>query len=109
MATVLYTDGSTSQLTFRNPDTWWPIEQDFCFDDFLFRASGPLPPRIDLRTGKTRLLDLATFKGQGRPVPGGAATLLHLPLHLDRTLASLKVECSLYGVVIGLIAATIGR
>lgn len=109
MATVLYTDGSTSQLTLRNPDTWWPIEQDFCFDDFLFSASGPLPPRIDLRTGKTRLLDLATFKGQGRPVPGGAATLLHLPLHPDRTLASFKVECSLYGVVIGLIAATIGR
>lgn len=107
--TVLYTDGSTSVLTLRNPDTWWPIEQDYFLDDYLFRASGPLPPRVDLRTGKTRILDVASFKGQGRAVPGGAATLLHLPLHPDRTLASLGIECSLYGVVIGLIAATLGR
>ena len=107
--TVLYTDGSTSVLTLRNPHTWWPIEQDYFLDDYLFRASAPLPPRIDLRTGKTRILDLATFKGQGRPIPGGAATLLHLPLHSDRTLASLTVECSLYGVVIGLLAATLAR
>ena len=107
--TVLYTDGSTSTLALRNPDTWWPIEQDYFFDDFLFRASGPIPPRIDLRTGKTRLFDLATFKGQGRAVPGGAATLLHLQLHPDRTLASLQVECSLYGVVLALLAATLGR
>ncbi len=107
--TVLYTDGSTSVLTLRNPDTWWPIEQDYLLDDYLFRTSAPLPPRIDLRTGKTRILDLATFKGQGGPVPGGAATLLHLPLHPDRTLASLSVECTLYGVVIGLLAATLGR
>ena len=108
-ATVLYTDGTTATLTLRNPDTWWPIEQDYLFDDYLFRASGPLPPRVDLRTGKTRLLDLATSKGQGGPVPGGAATLLHLPLDPDRTLASLEVECSLYGVVLGLLAATLGR
>ncbi len=107
--TVLYTDGSTSVLTLRNADTWWPVEQDYLFDDFLFRASGPLPPRIDLRSGKTRILDLATFKGQGRPVPGGAATLLHLPLHPDRTLSALQVECTLYGVVLGLISATLGR
>ncbi len=107
--TVLYTDGTTSVLTLRNPDTWWPIEQDYLFDDYLFRASGPLPPRVDLRTGKTRMLDLATFKGQGRTVPGGAATLLHLPLHPDRNLASLRIECSLYGVVIAVLAATLGR
>lgn len=109
VATVLYTDGTTATLTLRAPDTWWPIEQDYLFDDYLFRSSGPLPPRIDLRTGKTRLLDLATSKGQGGLVPGGAATLLHLPLDPDRTLASLQVECSLYGVVLGLVAATLGR
>ncbi len=107
--TVLYTDGSTSVLTLRNPDTWWPIEQDYLFDDYLFRPSGPLPPRIDLRTGKTRLLDSATYKGQGGAVPGGAATLLHLALYPHRTLASVQLECSLYGVIIGLLAVTLRR
>jgi len=109
VVTVLYADGFTSYLTLRNPDTWWPIEQDYFFDDYLFRASGVLPPRVDLRTGETRILDLATFKGQGRVVAGSSATLLHLPLHADRILASLRIECNLYGVVVGLLAATLGR
>lgn len=108
--TVLYTDGSTSLLNLRSPDTWWPIEQDLPIDHLLTHASAPPPPRIDLRTGKTRILDLTASTAQrGGPVPGGAANLLHLPLHPDRTLASLQLECTLYGVVLGLIAATLGR
>ncbi len=107
--TVLYTDGSTSVLNLRNPDTWWPIEQDYIFDNLIFRAPSPLPPRVDLRSGKTRLLNLTTSKSPAPNVPGGAATLLHLPLHPDRNLASLRVECTLYGVVIGLLAATLRR
>ena len=64
---------------------------------------------MDLRTGKTRLLDAASFKGQGRAVPGGAATILYVPLDPRKDLASLKVEVSLYGIVIGLLAATVVR
>jgi hypothetical protein len=106
---VAYADGAPAQLSLRNPETWWPIEQDYLLDDYLFLDPAPLPPRVDLRTGKTRLLDAAGFKGQGRAVPGGAATILYVPLDPRKELASLKVEASLYGIVIGLLAATVVR
>jgi len=107
--TVAYLDGARAQLLLKSPETWWPIEQDYLLDDYLFLDEAPLPPRVDLRTGGTRLLDLASFKGNGRAVPGGAATILCLPLDPRKSLASLKVEASLYGVVVALLAATLVR
>jgi hypothetical protein len=106
---VAYTDGSKAQLSLKNPETWWPIEQDYLLDDYLFIDEAPLPPRVDLATGKTRLLRLDSFKGQGREVPGGAATILYLPLDARKDLASLKIEASLYGIVVALVAVTLAR
>jgi len=107
--TVAYTDGFQAQLSLKNPETWWPIEQDYLLDDYLFVNEAPLPPRVDLASGRTRLLDLASFKGQGREVPGGAASILYLPLDARKNLASLKVEASLYGIVVALLAVTLAR
>jgi hypothetical protein len=106
---VTYRDGTSAVLVLRNPETWWPIEQDYLLDDYLFVNSAPLPPRVDLRTGETRILDAAGFHGKGRTVPGGAATILHLPLDPAKELASLQVEVDLYGIVVGLLAATLAR
>ena len=107
--TVAYRDGSKAELPLRNPETWWPIEQDYLLDDYLAIDDAPLPPRVDLRTGQTRILDAATFKGKGRGVNGGAASILYLPLDSGRTLASMKLEASLYGIVIALLGATLMR
>jgi hypothetical protein len=107
--TVTYRDGSAAELILRNPETWWPIEQDYLLDDYLFVNSAPLPPRVDLRTGLTRTLDAVSFHGKGRTVPGGAATILHLPLDPAKELASLHIEVDLYGIVVGLMAATLAR
>ena len=109
--TVAYADGSLSRLPLLAPETWWPVERDYLTDDYLFRmdSARPLLPRVDLRSGKTRLLEHASFKGNGGPVPGGAATVLHLPLYADRELISVRVECSLYGVVVALLGVTLGR
>ena len=106
---VTYSDGSSATLPLRNPETWWPIEQDYLLDDFLFVNEAPLPPRVDLATGQTRVLDPVAFHGKGRTVPGGAATILHLPLDPAKTLASLEVQSDLYGIVIALLAATLVR
>ncbi len=106
---VHYSDGTTATLPLRNPETWWPIEQDYLLDDFLFVNDAPLPPRVDLATGQTRILDPVAFHGRGRTVPGGAATILHLPLDPAKTLASLEVKSELYGIVIALLAATLVR
>jgi hypothetical protein len=96
-------------LVLRNPETWWPIEQDYLLDDFLFVNSAPLPPRVSLRTGQTRILHAASFHGKGRAIPGGAATILHLALDPTKDLSSLQVEVDIYGIVVGLMAATLAR
>jgi hypothetical protein len=106
---VTYADGTTSRLALRNPETWWPIEQDYFIDDFQFRIDAPLPVRVDLKTGRVRVLDQASFKGQGRAVPGGAATVLELALDPQKELRSLTVRTLANEVVIGLMAATLQR
>jgi hypothetical protein len=57
---VTYADGSTARLALVNPETWWPIEQDYFIDDFQFRVDAPLPVRVDLKTGDVRVLDRET-------------------------------------------------
>ena len=106
---VTYRDGATARLPLENPVTWWPIEQDYFIDDFQFRRPGPLPPRVDLKTGEVRLLDPVQFKGQGRRIPGGAATVLSLPLAPDKELRSLTVRTLANDVVIGLMSVTLLR
>ncbi len=106
---VTYEDGTSARLVLRNPETWWPIEQDYLLDDYLFVNNAPLPPRVDLRTGTTRILNPASFHGKGRSVPGGAATILHLPLDPTKDLGTLKIEVELYGIVVALLAATFAR
>ncbi len=106
---VTYADGTTSRLALRNPETWWPIEQDYFTDDYQFRVDGPLPTRVDLKTGAVRVLDAAAFKGQGKVIPGGAATELELALDPEKELRSLTVRALANDVVIGLMAATLAR
>jgi hypothetical protein len=107
--TVTYADGSTERLALHNPTTWWPIDQDYFIDDFAFRRPEPIPPRVDLKTGMVRLLDLSEFKGKGGKVNGGAATVLDLPLREERELQSLTVRTLANEVVIGLMAVTLKR
>lgn len=106
---VRYADGSMEQLELINPENWWPIEQDYLIDDYQFYRPGALPPRLDLKTGRFRILDAASFKGRGREISGGAATLLDLPLDPGKMLAELSVEAVAYEPVIGLLAATLVR
>jgi hypothetical protein len=106
---VTYTDGSTERLALNNPVNWWPIDQDYFMDDYAFRRNEPIPPRVDLRTGDIRILDVAGFKGKGRKVPGGAATVLNLPLDPTKELKSLTVRALANEVVIGLMSVTLAR
>ncbi|MDB5325620.1 MAG: hypothetical protein JWM57_1189 [Phycisphaerales bacterium] len=105
---VIYEDGITERLALRNPDTWWPIEQDYFIDDYGFHLDGAMPPRIDLKTGRVRM------PGDKPPLTvkpgfGGAATVLSLPLDPKRTLKSLTVRALANEVVIGLMSVTLQR
>jgi hypothetical protein len=106
---VTYTDGTTCRLALNNPVNWWPIEQDYFIDDYAFRRPEPIPPRVDLKTGTVRVLDVNEFKGKGGAVPGGAATVLELPLNPAKELKSLTVRALANEVVIGLMAVTLER
>lgn len=106
---VTYRDGKVARLALENPTNWWPIDQDYFIDDFQFRRPGPLPPRIDLKTGRIRMLDEKTFKGKGCPISGGAATAISLPLDPGRELESFSVRAVANEVVIGLMSATLAR
>jgi hypothetical protein len=106
---VAYADGSTSRLALENPTTWWPIDEDYFIDNYQFRRPGPIPTRVDLKTGQVRTYTEAEFAGKGRMVPGGAATVLALALNPDKELKSLTIRALANEVVIGLMAVTLAR
>ncbi len=107
---VTYSDDATERLALNNPLNWWPIDQDYFIDDYQFHRDGPIPPRVDLKTGKVRLLDEDEFKGKARQgIPGGSATVLELPLDPGKTLKSLTVRTLCNDVVIRLMSVTLER
>ncbi|MDQ6785454.1 MAG: DUF4450 domain-containing protein [Acidobacteriota bacterium] len=106
---VKYADDSTEKLSLENPRNWWAVDQDYFIDDFAFKRPEAIPPRVDLVTGNVRVLDLANFKGKGKKVSGGAATVLDLPLDAGKNLKSLTVRALANEVVIGLMSVTLVR
>jgi hypothetical protein len=106
---IRYADGSTDRLALANPTTWWPIDQDYKMDDFSLAIDSALPPRVDLKTGTVRVLDAIKFRGEGRKVDGGAATVLDLALDSGKELRSVTVRTLANEVVIGLMSVTLVR
>jgi hypothetical protein len=106
---VSYADGSVEKLALENPTNWWPIEQDYFIDDFQFRRPEPIPMRVDLKTGRIRVIDVTAFKGRGGTVPGGAATVLRLALQSGKELKSMTVRALANEVVVGLMSVTLIR
>jgi hypothetical protein len=104
---VTYKDRTTQRLALHNPTNWWPIDQDYFIDDYAFRRPEPIPPRVDLKTGEVRILNIAKAKGLGGKIPGGAATVLEMPLDPRRELKSLTVRTLSNEVVIGLMSITL--
>jgi hypothetical protein len=102
---VTYTDGTRDTLALRNPETWWPIEKDYYVDGFAFALNKPRPVRVHLKTGQ--IVDAAQYNG--KEIPGGAATVLDLPLNGDKTLASICLKTIANDVVIGLMSVTLLR
>jgi len=102
---VDYADGTSERLALHNPNTWWPIEQDYLIDDYQFPLRGPVPPRVDLKTGTGRM----PSRGNGKEVIGGAATVLDLPLNREKELKALTLRTLTNDVVIGLMSVTLAR
>ncbi len=104
-----YADGSSDTLTLHSPTNWWPIDQDYFIDDFAYARPEPCPPRLDLKSGTFRMIETTAFRGKGGPVPGGAATVLDLPLDPRKELKSLTLKTTGNEVIIGLMSLTLAR
>ncbi|WP_018475368.1 DUF4450 domain-containing protein [Echinicola pacifica] len=110
---VHYKDGSRDSLSLRNPESWWPIEQDYYIDDYAYKMGVPRPFRVHLKTGKIsrkahdNYVAIDHFTEYG--IDGGAATVLDLPLDPKKELDYLEVKATTIEVVIGLMAVTLER
>lgn len=107
---VRYTDGSLDTLALRNPQNWWPIEQDYYVDGYAFTTGAPRPLRFYLKTGSTVQPEYITIKGfTNMGIDGGAATVIDLPLDASKELQSISVHSIANDVVIGLMGLTLVR
>ena len=107
---VHYEDATSDSLILKNPDTWWPIEQDYSYDNYAFQCSTPVPYRVHLQTGLiTRHFNqYQSIKGfTDLAIPGGAATVLDMPLNKNKILKSLELKTEANDVVIGLMSVTL--
>ena len=104
---VEYTDGTTTRLLLKNPETWWPIDQDYYTDGFAFALKSPRPIRIHLTNGEIVSGEQSKAKFNGKQIPGGAATVLDLPLDPTKTLKSLTLKTIANDVVMGLMCVTL--
>jgi len=109
---IYYKDGTFERLALRNPETWWPIEQDYFTDGFAFTTDYPKPYRLYLKTGEiTRnFKSFSSIKGYSNfAIDGGAATVLDLPLNPQKELKELRLRALANDVVIGLMGVTLQR
>jgi hypothetical protein len=101
---VFYTDGSSDTLQLKNPESWWPIEQDYFEDGFAFHNTAAKPIRVHLKTGNVVLPGNDLYNG--KMIDGGAATVLDLVLNPAKKLKELKLQTFSNDVVIGLMSVT---
>jgi hypothetical protein len=107
---VSYTDNTADTLLLKNPETWWPIEQDYMDDGYAFTIDAARPVRIHLKTGKiVSDYDNSIVAYNGKMIDGGAATVLDMPLNITKTLKELKLQTIANDVVIGLMSVTLIR
>jgi hypothetical protein len=109
---VEYTDGTFDVLQLKNPENWWPIEQDYFTDGLAFTTDAPKPPRVYLKSGEVSrtFKNFTNIKGYSSyGIDGGAATILDLPLNKNKTLKNLTLKTIANDVVIGLMSMTLIR
>jgi Domain of unknown function (DUF4450) len=107
-----YADGTTDTLELKNPQNWWPIEQDYYVDGFAFTTDAPKPIRISLKTGNEMPVNYKYISIKGLTnfaIDGGAATVLDFPLQPDKKLKSLIIKAVANDVIIGLMSLTLEK
>jgi hypothetical protein len=109
---ITYSDGSNEKLDLKNPENWWPIEQEYYTDGYAFTTNAQKPPRVYLKTG-TISRDFKEFKSikgfSDFGVEGGAGTIIDIPLNKNKNLKSIEVKAVANEVIIGIMSLTLNR
>ena len=107
-----YSDGSSEKLELKNPENWWPIEQDYYTDGYAFTTNAQKPPRVYLKTG-TITRDFKNFKSikgfSDFGVEGGAGTIIDIPLNKNKNLDNIEIKAVANEVLIGIMSLTLNR
>lgn len=120
---VEYADGTSDELMLVPPINWCPIEQDFVEDAAAYPMPQARPYRIGLNTGiVSRHLfrdskyqeiatggDLPELKLAMCALPGGAATMLDMPLNSKKKLRRLTLRSLSNEVIVGLMGITLQK
>jgi hypothetical protein len=106
---VEYENGTSDSLVLRNPESWWPIDQDYYSDGFAFALQQPRPMRVHLKTGKIVSGEESKAKYNGKKIDGGAATVLDMLIDPTKELKSLTLKTIANDVVIGLMGVSLLR
>lgn len=110
LITVNYKDGTIEKLELKNPETWYPIEQDCYRDDYAFKINGVMPPRVYLKTGELTLESYDVLKVNGTNfIDGGSASILDLPLDSSKELDNVTISTIANDVVVGVMSITLKR
>jgi hypothetical protein len=109
---LYYKDGTFEKLELKNPENWWPIEQDLYSDGYAFTTADNKPIRISLKTGRElegriKYVGIKGYSGFG--VDGGAASVLDLALNKEKILDRLVLRSIANDVIIGMMGLTLKR
>lgn len=105
---IEYEDQSRQVISLRNPETWWPIEQDYYRDNYAFALKQSPPTRVHLKTGKIYPgfapdSTYTSLKGfSDRVIDGGAAAVYQFRIDPHKKLRAVTVKATATDVVIGL-------
>jgi hypothetical protein len=111
---ITYATGEPQHTELRSPNTWWPVEQDYILDDYIFRldsrqnAAVTVDWRIDLKSAHARTLDVTRSSG-GRAIDGGSAFVVSIEIDSHRELRAIELHTRLYGVVLAWMGLTLER
>jgi len=111
---ISYATDQQQRVELRSPNTWWPVEQDYMLDDYIFRldpeqnAAARVEWRVDLLTGRARKLDYVRHS-PGGVIKGGSAFVVSINVDPQRKLQAIELHTRLYGIVLAWMGLTLER
>ena len=110
--TVYYTDGTTTELILKNPETWCPIQEDYYTNGYSFKINAPRPYRVLFKSGivsrdMEKAAKISKTEVSQREIVGGAGVILDLPLDNTKELKSIQWKSVANEVIVGMMAVTL--